>query len=133
MYRETQYEGPSNIIGLNRYIYDSKRRVMTTLVQEREWYTARVIDPKSGNVNQYARDFLIRVMKVVGLKGGALKFYALPVEHDGPEEVAEDDAVPMNADGYMIDEGQEHGYLLDVFQKGPRGLGALAAEATVEI
>lgn len=131
MTHERPHEGPSNIVGLNKYVKDSKRRVRTGLVQEQEWYIVRVINPESETIDEFAADILMRVVRVVKLKGGEIKVYAISAANDGSEEVGEDDATPMNGEGFFVDEGHELGYLLDVFKKGSKGLGALAAEAAV--
>lgn len=139
MRHEVGYEGPSSVVGMNRYYSDRKQREQTSTVREQEWYIARVILPDSENINQFARDFLIRVIKIEKLKGGGIVIYATAAKNDGSNEwteneMSENDKIPMNADGCMIDEGSEQGYLLSVFKRKPDGgLGTIATEAEIEI
>lgn len=132
MKHESRYEGPSNDVGLNRYVADSKRRVMTGSVQKQQWYVARLIDPDSESVGKFAKDFLMQVREIKKLTDGTIKVYAQHVGMDDSVEVSEADAVPMT-DGYFIENGHEAGYFLSIFANSPNSLGVLAAEATVEI
>jgi hypothetical protein len=122
---------PSNGVAINKYLSESKHRVSTKLVRE-DWYIARLIDLEPESISRFASDILMRVVKVTTLKNGAKKVYGLPVNGDGAQEVSDDDAVAMNSDGYLIEAGDERGYLLDAFKREPRVLGGLAAGAMVE-
>ena len=127
MAREQEPKGPSNSVGLNRYLAGAKRRVMPKVITE-DWYTARLVNPESESIDRYAADVLMRVTKIMKLKSGAIKIYATPVQSDS-EAVGEEDAVPMNSDGYFIEDGEERGYLLDAFGRQVNDLGSLAVEA----
>lgn len=75
---------------------------------------------------------MVRVTMVEELKNGGRSVYATPVEQDGME-VNEDEGSAMNRDGYFFDETGELGYLMDLGKRMPRGLGAVAAYALVEV
>src|SRR4051812_36631166 len=94
MAHEELNDGPRGIVGLNKYLSDSRHRVSTDLVHE-NWYVARLINPEAETIDYYAADILMRVVKVAKLRNGTIRIYAAPVESDGLDEISEDDAAVM--------------------------------------
>jgi hypothetical protein len=127
---ERSNEAPSNIVGLNTYMNEKTQRVSPGSIDE-SWYIARIVDPEGQYVDDYAADILMRVIKVIKQKAGAVKIYATPANADGIQEVDEDDAVVMDGEGFFVERGVERGYMLDAFSRNPRCSGSLAAEMTI--
>ena len=121
---------PSNTVSFNKYAADSKKRVPTGKVVE-DWYIARFRNPEAEDINRFAVDVLMRIVKVTDLKDGARKVYGIPVSNDGQTEVSEEDAVAINRDAFLIEGSSERGYLLDAFNRDPRTLGSLATGVAI--